>query len=77
MSRNQEGKCCTTQDQDEMEPRRSGKSAAQKARNLPLSAWDLAPDHRGSTRQPDTVPEEAILEQMKDDAINLKARKHS
>ena len=37
---------------------------------------DLAPDHRASTRQPDTVPEEAILAPLKEDAINLKAREH-
>ena len=29
------------------------------------------------TRQADTVPEEAILAPMKEDAINLKAREHS
>ena len=37
---------------------------------------DLAPDHRASTRQPETGPEEAILAPLKEDAINLKAREH-
>ena len=77
MSGNKKENAVPNETKDEMEPRRSGKSAAQKARNLHRSAGTLAPDHRASTRQPDTVPEEAILAQTKDEAINLKAREHS
>ena len=55
MSRNQEGKGCTTSDYIEMEPKTSGTSAAHKERDL-TQYGDLAPNYQATTRQIATVP---------------------